>query len=123
MNVLFGLSISHTEQSLASAVADFRKLVPMFAGESGEDKLLSDSNENMDAHVNTKISEYEPSAAIRSWVVDVGKSARNQKAAPLGIIRLQPPVIARTDKRSNHRVAKPRSSRPRAPIVIPRVLV
>jgi len=44
-----------------------------FACKLRPDKLLGQRKDNMETHTNPEITEYKPSTAIRTWVVDVRK--------------------------------------------------
>jgi len=49
------------------------KLVRTPTREFAQQKLLGQTEDNMEAHVGPEVSEYKSSPAIRTWVVGIGK--------------------------------------------------
>src|SRR5262249_40149133 len=88
-----------------------------------QQKLLGQTENNMEAHAGPEVSEYKPSTAIRIRVVGIGKRSGNQTATPLRIIRLRFPIVSLADKWSHDGVPSPRTLCPGTPIEIPRVLM
>src|SRR5690242_17712796 len=95
----------------------------MLVGEFVQNKLLGQTEDDMKPYASTEISEYQTSAAIRLWIVSIGKRSGNQRAAQLRVVRLQFPIVRLTDKWSYDGVASPRPLCVSALIEIARVLM
>src|SRR5215469_2377696 len=109
--------------SLCSPGAEHLKLVFTSACKFAQNKLLRQTSEVMQTHVNPEGLEHVPCITIRTWVVSGGDGISNQTAAHLRIVRLPCPVVSLADKRGQHGVAGPRPLRSRALVIIARVLM